>query len=60
MVPCSTNFQITNTTDTSLSCGAESYYWEIVNYFEGFVEKGFPIILQMALDHHQKIRFLIL
>jgi hypothetical protein len=39
MVCVSTNFQITNTTDTSLSCGAESYYWEIVNYFEGFVEK---------------------
>lgn len=36
----STNFQITNTTDTSLSCGAESYYWEIVNYFEGFCGKG--------------------
>jgi hypothetical protein len=35
----STNFQITNTTDTSLSCGAESYYWEIVNYFEGFVKR---------------------
>jgi hypothetical protein len=36
----STNFQITNTTDTSLSCGAESYYWEIVNYFEGFCGKN--------------------
>lgn len=36
----STNFQITNTTDTSLSCGAQSYYWEIVNYFEGFCGKG--------------------
>jgi gliding motility-associated-like protein len=36
----SSNVQITNTTDTSLSCGAESYYWEIVNYFEGFCGKG--------------------
>jgi hypothetical protein len=44
MVTCITNnFQITNTTDTSLSCGAESYYWEIVNYFEGFCGKGFQM-----------------
>ncbi|MGO4904036.1 PKD domain-containing protein [Flavobacterium sp. W20_MBD1_R3] len=36
----SSNLQITNTTDTSLSCGAESYYWEIINYYEGFCGKG--------------------
>lgn len=31
--------QIRNTTDTSLGCGAESYYWEIINYYEGFCGK---------------------
>ncbi|TAF69290.1 MAG: PKD domain-containing protein [Flavobacterium sp.] len=36
----SENVQITNTTDTSLSCGAESYYWEVINYFEGYCGKG--------------------
>ncbi|WP_310377639.1 PKD domain-containing protein [Flavobacterium sp.] len=36
----STNFQITNTTDTSLGCGAESYFWEVLNYFDGFCGKG--------------------
>lgn len=36
----SANVQITNTTDTSLSCGAESYYWEVTNYSEGFCGKG--------------------
>ena len=36
----SSNVQMTNTTDTSLSCGAESYYWEVINYFEGFCGKG--------------------
>jgi gliding motility-associated-like protein len=33
------NVQIMNTTDTRLSCGAESYYWEVTNYFEGFCGK---------------------
>lgn len=32
--------QITNTTDTNRSCGAESYYWEVLNYYEGFCGKG--------------------
>lgn len=36
----SENVQITNTTDTSLGCGAESYYWEVVNYYEGYCGKG--------------------
>jgi gliding motility-associated-like protein len=35
----STNLQITNTTDTRLSCGAESYRWEVINYYEGFCGK---------------------
>jgi gliding motility-associated-like protein len=35
----SSNLQITNTTDTRLSCGAESYFWEIVSYYEGFCGK---------------------
>ena len=34
-----TDVQITNTTDTRQSCGTESYYWEITNYFEGFCGK---------------------
>lgn len=29
-------FQITNTTDTSQSCGSESYFWEVVNYIEAY------------------------
>ncbi|WP_100841513.1 PKD domain-containing protein [Flavobacterium sp. 5] len=36
----SENVQITNTTDTSKSCGTESYYWEVMNYYEGFCGKG--------------------
>ena len=32
----SQNFQVTNTTDASLGCGAETYRWEITNYFDGF------------------------
>jgi gliding motility-associated-like protein len=36
----STNVQIKNTTDTSLGCGVETYYWEVINYFEGFCGKG--------------------
>lgn len=36
----SENVQITNTTDISKSCGTESYYWEITNYFEGFCGKS--------------------
>lgn len=35
----SSNLQITNTTDTRLSCGAESYYWEVINYYEDFCGK---------------------
>jgi gliding motility-associated-like protein len=35
----SSNLQITNTTDTRLSCGAESYNWEVINYYEGFCGK---------------------
>jgi hypothetical protein len=54
-----TNFQITNTTDTSLSCGAESYYWEIVNYFEGFVERNSNEFYRWHWTI-KKIRFLIL
>lgn len=36
----SENVQITNTTDTSLGCGTETYYWEIMSYYEGFCGKG--------------------
>lgn len=36
----SENVQITNTTDTRLSCGAESYFWEITGYNEAFCGKG--------------------
>lgn len=32
----SENFQVTNTTDASLGCGAESYRWEITNYYDSF------------------------
>jgi gliding motility-associated-like protein len=32
----STPFQITNTTDTSQSCGTETYRWEITNYIEAY------------------------
>lgn len=32
--------QFTNTTDTSRSCGSESYYWEVLNYYEGFCGEG--------------------
>jgi gliding motility-associated-like protein len=35
----STNVQITNTTDTRLTCGTESYYWEVTNYLDGFCGK---------------------
>ncbi|MBP6181612.1 PKD domain-containing protein [Flavobacterium sp.] len=35
----STNLQMTNTTDTRLSCGTESYYWEVTYYIEGFCGK---------------------
>ncbi len=30
------NFQVTNTTDASLGCGAETYRWEIINYYDSF------------------------
>ncbi|MEP6928511.1 MAG: PKD domain-containing protein, partial [Flavobacterium sp.] len=36
----SENVQITNTTDTSLSCGAQSYFWEITGYSEAYCGKG--------------------
>lgn len=36
----SENVQIKNTTDTSLSCGTESYYWEVISYYESFCGKG--------------------
>lgn len=32
----SENFQVTNTTDASLGCGAETYRWEITNYYDSF------------------------
>ncbi|MGE5943799.1 MAG: PKD domain-containing protein [Flavobacteriales bacterium] len=32
----STPLQITNTTDTSQSCGAETYTWEIISYFDAY------------------------
>ena len=35
----SENLQITNTTDTRFSCGVESYYWRVINYFEGYCGK---------------------
>ncbi|MEO7976648.1 PKD domain-containing protein [Flavobacterium sp.] len=35
----SSNLQMTNTTDTSLSCGTESYNWEVYYYAEGFCGK---------------------
>ncbi|WP_163407529.1 PKD domain-containing protein [Flavobacterium ajazii] len=31
--------QITNTTDTNLSCGVSSFYWEVTNYYEAFCGK---------------------
>ena len=31
--------QITNTTNTSFSCGTETYNWEVINYVEGFCGK---------------------
>jgi gliding motility-associated-like protein len=31
--------QITNTTDTNLSCGVSNFYWEVINYIEGFCGK---------------------
>lgn len=36
----SENVKITNTTDISKSCGTESYFWEILNYYEGFCGKS--------------------
>ncbi|RYF21382.1 MAG: PKD domain-containing protein [Flavobacteriales bacterium] len=36
----SENVQITNTTSVGQGCGVESYYWEILNYYEGFCGKG--------------------
>lgn len=36
----STNTQIINTTDTSLSCGPQSFYWEVVNYFDSYCGKS--------------------
>lgn len=35
----SSNLQMNNTTNTSLSCGTESYYWEVTNYYEGYCGK---------------------
>ncbi|OUL62347.1 PKD domain-containing protein [Flavobacterium sp. AJR] len=35
----STNLQINNTTDTSFSCGTESYYWDVTSYYEGYCGK---------------------
>lgn len=35
----STNVEMTNTTDTSLSCGAENYRWDVYYYNEGFCGK---------------------
>ncbi|TDD97971.1 PKD domain-containing protein [Flavobacterium cellulosilyticum] len=35
----STTLQMNNTTDTRLSCGPQSYYWEVTNYYEGFCGK---------------------
>lgn len=35
----SSNLQITNTTNTTLSCGTETYYWEVYYYVEGFCGK---------------------
>lgn len=35
----SSNVQITNTTDASLGCGTESYFWEVTYYYEGFCGK---------------------
>ncbi|TDO73681.1 PKD domain-containing protein [Flavobacterium chryseum] len=35
----SSNLQMTNTTDTSLSCGAENYRWEVYHYNDGFCGK---------------------
>jgi len=32
--------QMTNTTDTNLSCGVSSFYWEVTNYYEGFCGKA--------------------
>lgn len=32
--------QMTNLTDTNLSCGVSSFYWEVTNYFEGFCGKA--------------------
>jgi gliding motility-associated-like protein len=35
----SSNLQITNTTNTSLSCGTEIYDWDVVGYVEGYCGK---------------------
>ncbi len=35
----STNLKITNTTNASLGCGTERYYWEVTYYTEGFCGK---------------------
>ena len=32
------NTQITNTTDTSQACGAQSYYWSIVSYYDPYCD----------------------
>lgn len=35
-----TNTQLVNTTDTSLSCGPQGFYWEIINYFDNYCGKS--------------------
>lgn len=34
----SSNTQITNTTDTRLACGAQSYYWSVTSYYDPYCE----------------------
>ncbi|RVT74959.1 PKD domain-containing protein [Flavobacterium sufflavum] len=36
------NTQITNTTDTRLACGAQSYYWDITYYTDPYCENKTP------------------
>ena len=36
------NTQITNTTDTSQACGPQSYYWDIINYYDPYCKNENP------------------
>jgi hypothetical protein len=40
-----TNTQLVNTTDTSLSCGPQGFYWEIINYFDNYCGKSLSVVV---------------